>query len=55
MRLPDFSQPTTQRGLVAMLTLMASSFDPEYRQQIIDAGIFIYSWMLILTDEDRGA
>ena len=52
MKLPSLTQPTTQRGLVALLTLMAASFDPEYRQQIIDAGIFLYSCMLILVDEN---
>ena len=52
MKLPDITQPTTQRGLVAMLALIAARFDPEYRDQIIDVGIFIYSWMLMLVDEN---
>lgn len=53
MRLPDFKQPTTKRGLVALLSLLASLYPSEYRQMIVDAGIFVYSMMLILTDEAR--
>lgn len=52
MKLPSLKQPTTQRGLVALFTLLASSAPTEYKQQIVDAGIFIYSCLLIWTDED---
>ena len=51
-KLPSLKQPTTRRGLVAMLTLIASFAPTEYRQQIVEAGWFIYSCMLIWTDED---
>ena len=53
MRLPDLTQPTTQRGLVALLTLIASYYDPKYQEQIIQAGFFVYSLMLILVDEGK--
>ena len=52
MKLPSLKQPTTQRGLVAMFTLLASSYAPEHQQEIIDIGVLIYAWMLILVDED---
>lgn len=55
MKLPDLKQPTTKRGLVALLTLLASLAPTEYRQHIIDAGWFIYSCMLIWSQEDKKA
>lgn len=54
MKLPSLKQPTTQRGLVALFTLLASMAPTEYKQQIIDVGLFVYSCMLIWTDEDAG-
>lgn len=51
MKLPDLKQPTTQRGLVALFTLLAANAPLEYKQQIVDVGIFIYSCMLIWVNE----
>lgn len=55
MKLPDLKQSTTQRGLVALLTLIAANAPIEYKQYIIDLGIFVYSCILIMTNEDRNA
>lgn len=53
MKFPDLKQPTTKRGLVALFTLLAANAPIEYKQQIVDVGIFIYSCLLIWTDEDH--
>lgn len=53
MKLPDLKQPTTQRGLVALFTLLAANAPLEYKQQIVDVGIFIYSCLLIWSQEDK--
>jgi hypothetical protein len=52
LRLPDPKQPTTQRGLVAMFTLLASMAPTEYRTQIVDVGLFVYACLLLWTNED---
>jgi hypothetical protein len=53
MKLPSLKQPTTQRGLVAMFTLLASSYAPEHKTEIIDIGVLVYAWLLILVDEEN--
>ena len=53
VKLPDLKQPTTQRGLVALFTLLAANAPIEYKQQIADVGIFIYSCLLIWSQEDK--